>query len=168
MADLTSMLSRFLTSLYAGNEATPAAGAMGWETRAVMKSPADGIITLLNNAENGFTRLQFGGTSASFPAIKRNSASLEFKVADDSAYTDVNMNSLSIAAATATPAGGSQAARIVFGTTAHLGIYFGSGAPTVSAAQGSLYIRTDGSSTSTRMYINTNGATTWTNVTTAA
>ena len=44
----------------------------------------------------------------------------------------------------------------------------GSGAPTVSAAKGSIYVRTDGSSTATRMYINTNGSTTWTNLTTAA
>jgi hypothetical protein len=49
-----------------------------------------------------------------------------------------------------------------------LGIYVGSGAPTISAGQGSLYIRTDGSSTSTRLYVNTDGGTTWTNVTTAA
>lgn len=70
--------------------------------------------------------------------------------------------------ATAVPAGGSQAAGILMSSTAHLGIYFGSGAPTVSAAQGSIYIRTDGSSTSTRLYVNTNGSTTWTNVTTAA
>lgn len=48
------------------------------------------------------------------------------------------------------------------------GIYFGSGVPTITAPQGSLYLRTDGSSVSTRMYINTTGATTWTNVTTAA
>lgn len=53
-------------------------------------------------------------------------------------------------------------------STAGLGVYVGSGAPTVSAAQGSLYLRTDGSSTSTRLYVNTNGSTTWTNVTTAA
>jgi len=44
----------------------------------------------------------------------------------------------------------------------------GSGAPSFSAPQGALYIRSDGSSTSTRLYINTDGATTWTNVTTAA
>ena len=44
----------------------------------------------------------------------------------------------------------------------------GSGVPTHSAAKGSLYIRTDGSSTSTRLYINTDGATTWTNLTSAA
>lgn len=47
-------------------------------------------------------------------------------------------------------------------------IYSGSGAPTFQAAQGSLYIRTDGSSTSTRLYVNTTGASTWTNFTSAA
>lgn len=72
-----------------------------------------------------------------------------------------------IATATATPAGGSTAARLLFGSTANFGVYYGSGAPTVSAAQGSLYLRSDGSSTSTRLYVNTNGTTGWTNVTTA-
>jgi hypothetical protein len=67
---------------------------------------------------------------------------------------------------TAPVAGG--AASFLATSTANLGIFIGSGAPTVSAAQGSLYIRTDGSSTSTRLYVNTNGSTTWTNVTTAA
>lgn len=67
---------------------------------------------------------------------------------------------------TAPTAGGMLAVQI--SSTAGLGIYVGSGAPTISAAQGSLYIRTDGSSTSTRLYVNTTGSTTWTNVTTAA
>lgn len=52
--------------------------------------------------------------------------------------------------------------------TLGVGIYAGSGAPSFTAQKGSLYIRTDGSSTSTRMYVNTDGATTWTNFTTAA
>jgi len=65
-----------------------------------------------------------------------------------------------------TPAGGSTSYGILLGS-GNIGVYFGSGAPTISAAQGSLYLRTDGSSTSTRMYINTNGSTTWTNVVTA-
>ncbi len=47
-------------------------------------------------------------------------------------------------------------------------IYADAGAPTFVATQGSLYLRTDGSSTSTRAYINTDGNTTWTAVTTAA
>lgn len=68
---------------------------------------------------------------------------------------------------TAIPAGGTQDAGFMFSSTAHLGVFFGSGVPTLSAAQGSLYVRTDGSSTSTRLYVNTNGTTGWTNVTTA-
>lgn len=73
-----------------------------------------------------------------------------------------------ILSGTAVPAGGTTGAGYKFSSTANLGIFFGSGVPTLSAAQGSLYLRTDGSSTSTRMYINTDGATTWTAVTTAA
>ena len=42
------------------------------------------------------------------------------------------------------------------------------GVPTLIAAKGSLYLRTDGSSTSTRLYVNTNGTTGWTAVTTAS
>lgn len=53
-------------------------------------------------------------------------------------------------------------------TTGVVSIYSGSGAPSFTATQGSLYIRTDGSSTSTRMYVNTTGSTTWTSFTTAA
>lgn len=65
-------------------------------------------------------------------------------------------------------AGGSFKVGVMMSSTNAFGIFFGSGAPTLSAAQGSLYMRTDGSSTSTRMYVNTNGTTGWTAVTTAA
>lgn len=79
----------------------------------------------------------------------------------------VSRASLTAHSATAVPAGGTAGAGVLMSSTANLGIFFGSGAPTLSAAQGSLYIRTDGSSTSTRLYVNTNGSTGWTNVTTA-
>ena len=72
----------------------------------------------------------------------------------------------SIATGTSTTAGG--AAAISVGASSALGIYFGSGAPTTSAPKGSLYMRTDGSGTSDRMYVNTDSSTTWTSVTTAA
>ena len=78
-------------------------------------------------------------------------------------YANVRVNQL-----TAIPAGGSQSQALNFSSTANFGVFYGSGAPTLSAAQGSLYMRSDGSSTSTRMYVNTNGSTTWTAVTTAA
>lgn len=47
-------------------------------------------------------------------------------------------------------------------------IISGSGVPSLSAPKGSLYIRTDGTTTNDRAYINTDGSTTWTALTTAA
>jgi len=69
--------------------------------------------------------------------------------------------------ASALVAGGASAF-IATNTAAGMGIYVGSGAPTVAAAKGSLYLRSDGSGTGDRAYINTNGSTTWTALTTAA
>lgn len=70
--------------------------------------------------------------------------------------------------ATAIPAGGTAGAGYTFSSTANFGIFFGSGAPTLSAAKGSLYLRSDGTGIADRAYINTNGATIWTNLVTAA
>lgn len=75
--------------------------------------------------------------------------------------------SVLVAYATAVAAGGSQSIGFKFSSTADFGIFFGSGAPTISAAQGSVYLRSDGSAGNNRMYVNTNGTTGWTNVTTA-
>ena len=75
---------------------------------------------------------------------------------------------LGVASSTDTPAGGSSSVALLFGSSAGFGIYVGSGAPTLSAGQGSLYLRSDGSSTSTRLYVNTTGSTVWTNFTSAA
>lgn len=69
--------------------------------------------------------------------------------------------------ASALVAGGA-AAFIGTNTAAGMGIYFGSGAPTVAAAKGSLYLRSDGSGGADRAYINTNGSTTWTAISTVA
>ena len=68
----------------------------------------------------------------------------------------------------ATPASGSSSAAVLLGTTAAFGIYYGSGAPTVTAAQGSIYLRSDGSGIADRLYVNTDGGTTWTTFTSAA
>lgn len=69
---------------------------------------------------------------------------------------------------TAIPAGGTAGTGFKFSSTANFGIFFGSGAPTLSAAKGSLYLRSDGSGTGDRAYINTDGGTTWTALTTAS
>lgn len=70
--------------------------------------------------------------------------------------------------ATAIPAGGTAGTGVMVSSTANFGVFFGSGAPSLSAAKGSLYLRSDGSATNNRMYVNTDGSTTWTAVTTAA
>ena len=51
---------------------------------------------------------------------------------------------------------------------AGMSIDSGAGAPGHTAAKGTLYLRTNGTTTNDRAYINTDGATTWTAITTAA
>lgn len=69
--------------------------------------------------------------------------------------------------ATAIPAGGTTGSGIKLSSTSNFGIFFGSGVPTLSAAQGSLYLRSDGA-VNARLYINTDGGTTWTAFNTAS
>jgi hypothetical protein len=75
---------------------------------------------------------------------------------------------LTIFGSTAIPAGGTAGTGYMFSSTANFGVFFGSGAPSLSAAKGSLYLRSNGSTTNDRAYINTDGGTTWTALTTAA
>lgn len=65
------------------------AAYIGFQSRSLIQSSADGKLTLLNNNFNDFNLLQFGGTSSSFPALKRSSATLQVRLADDSAYTNL-------------------------------------------------------------------------------
>jgi hypothetical protein len=65
----------------------------------------DGVLTLLNTAETGFTSLKFGGTTSSFPALKRSSASLIVRLADDTANAALESASLK----TDAPTGGTAA-----------------------------------------------------------
>lgn len=141
-----------------------------------------GALTVTSNtglinfaASDRYVRVNY--SVAGSPTVDTNAGSLFLSSATGAVYIG-NTEALPTALATttqvivnpttATPAGGSVNTGLCFGTTTNLGIFYGSGVPTLAAAQGSLYMRTDGSSTSTRMYINTDGSTGWTNVTTAA
>lgn len=73
----------------AGNFATAATGYMGWNGRSYLRSPVDGDITLLNAAGTDFNKLNFGGTTSSFPALKRSTTELQVRLADDSAFSDI-------------------------------------------------------------------------------
>jgi hypothetical protein len=143
-------------------------GFFAFASRGGITAPADGVLTLGNNAGTDFSRLQFGGTTSSFPALKRLNAQVAAVLADDSDYA--NFFALNHIAGTnkAIAAGGTTTYGFTATSTANFGVFFGSGAPTISAAKGSLYLRSDGSTTNDRAYINTNGSTTWTALTTAA
>jgi hypothetical protein len=251
---------------------------INWSAGSRLTSPADGQLLVQNNAATDFSRLQFGGTTNLFPAIKRNGAAFDLRLADDSGYASLalgntltmtssssfypqavlanlvadangpylilrkgratgtttqngdtlgnilfsgyasdnstfNGPSISVIATgaasatgiatstifntstssggteafrydtngsvsvigsvtsrrtTAIPAGGTAGVGVLFSSTSNYGTFFGSGAPTLSAAKGSLYLRSDGTGVADRMYVNTNGSTTWTAVTTVA
>lgn len=107
----------------------------------------------------------FGGTldaSASNAAAVKTAggfAASKKIIAGDSLRANIDTN---------IPAGGTAGAGVLVSSTSNFGMFFGSGAPTLSAAKGSLYLRSDGSGTGDRAYINTDGSTTWTALTTAA
>jgi hypothetical protein len=74
--------------------------------------------------------------------------------------TSISLTSGSnIYSATAIPAGGTTGTGYKISSTANFGVFVGSGPPTLSAAQGSLYLRSDG-----LPYYNTNGTTGWTSL----
>lgn len=73
-----------------------AAGALTWVGRSQITSPANGSILLQNNAGTDFTSLQFGGTTSSFPMLKRSGTFLQLKLANDSGFAFLECESLYI------------------------------------------------------------------------
>lgn len=55
----------------------------------IFTTPADGRLLLTDNAGTSFGRLQLGGTTASFPSLKRNATGIDFRLADDSGYAPI-------------------------------------------------------------------------------
>ena len=94
-----------------------AAGQIYFLNRTTLSSPSDGVLLAFNFAGTDFNRLQFGGTTSSFPALKRNAANLEVRLADDSAPTSAIARSLisSGAVPTVVLAGGTCAGTVIAG-----------------------------------------------------
>jgi len=67
-----------------------------WQNRSTIFSPGDGILEFTNFAGTDFSRLQFGGTTASFPALKRSGTSLQVRLADDSADGGLTTGTLTV------------------------------------------------------------------------
>lgn len=66
-----------------------ASSAFKWNTRSRLYAPSDGNILITNNAQDGFGLLQFGGSDNTCPALKRENADLQVRLADDSNYAQI-------------------------------------------------------------------------------
>jgi hypothetical protein len=121
-------------------------------------------------SENGFQTISINATTGAVtvtstlgPAMSVTSLAATGAVTAASVSATGNVTADSNVALVA----GGASAFIATNTAAGMGVYIGSGAPTVAAAKGSIYLRSDGSSTSTRLYVS-DGSTTWIAVTTAS
>lgn len=75
-------------------------------SRGGITATADGVFQVSNTAGTSFSRLMFGGATSAFPALKRNSARLDARLADDSAFAQMGMANLwSTNSPNAVPAG---------------------------------------------------------------
>ena len=77
-------------NLYAVNIISSANSHFHFGSRgSIQGGGVDGTFVFYNEAVSGVDRIMFGGTTSSFPALKRNGTTLEVKLADDSAYAPV-------------------------------------------------------------------------------
>ena len=116
-------------------------------------------------SENGFQTVSINASTGTVTVTGTFGAATS--VTSLAAATITATGNITADSATALVAGGASAF-IATNTANSMGIYVGSGAPTVSAAKGSLYLRSDGSGVGDRAYINTNGTTGWAAITTAS
>ena len=138
-------------------------GTLGGGDAFVLAIAAGKTLTASNSltlAGTDSTVMTFPSTSAT---IARTDAGNTFT--GNQAVT----GSVTAKSALAIPAAGAGSAALLVSSTANFGIFFGSGSPNtaLSAAKGSLYLRSDGGGVADRAYINTDGATAWTAVATA-
>jgi hypothetical protein len=110
-------------------------------------------------SENGFQTISINATTGTVTVTGTFGAAT-------SVTTLAATGNITADSASALVAGGASAF-IATNTAVGMGVYVGSGAPTVAAAKGSIYLRSDGSSASTRLYVS-DGGTTWIAVTTAS
>lgn len=87
-------LSKGGTWTVVGSAVIGASATYNFSGRSKLASSADGILTASNSAGTDFSRLALGGTTSSFPAIKRNSAAIDLRLADDSGYANVGMGTV--------------------------------------------------------------------------
>jgi hypothetical protein len=85
---------------------------LAFGNRGTIVADADGVFLLRDNAGTSFNRLSFGGSTSSFPALKRNGSTLETRLADDSGFAAHGVEWLSVTDGVTAPAAATGRARI--------------------------------------------------------
>lgn len=70
------------------------ANKFAWGSSSMLTAPTDGTVLFQNSAATGFTALNLGGTTSSFPSLRVNGTVLQAKLADNSAWTTFEANPL--------------------------------------------------------------------------
>lgn len=175
----SAALTQHAVLLGGGVGSTPSAlGSLGTTTTVLHGNasgdPSFSAVSLISDV-SGTLAVANGGTGVTSSTgtgstVLSNTPTLVTPVIGAATGTSTSVTGLHLArSGTATPAAASAVAAFAMGS-AGVGLYWGTGDPNTSltAPKGSLFLRTDGSSTSTRIYVNTDASTAWTNVTTAA
>ena len=121
---------------FTGGLTIGSSAAFSHSGRVLFTAPSVGVYLLQNNTQDDFNRLQLGGTTSAFPAIKRTGTGIDIVLANDSAFAPIS--SLYQRFGTNTPEG------------------------SVTAPIGAVYHRTDGAA-GTSFYVkeSTTGNTGW-------
>lgn len=64
-------------------------GILNWPSQSRIYNRGDGVLKFTNNANNDFTQVMLGGETSSYPSIRRNSAAVQFRLADNSANANI-------------------------------------------------------------------------------
>jgi len=162
--DVTGSVNVSGNAVIVGNLNLGATSNIGWSLRASIVSPVDAAIILYNDAQTIGARLSATADGA-MSVLTVAGAGGAVTAATYNATTSIVARSTSAIGAAAT------AQYFIQGSNAatKVGLWFSTGTPNavVTAASGSLYLRTDGAA-NTRLYINTSAGsgTTWAAVTT--
>lgn len=128
------------------------------------------LITIHQSAAIGFSTNTniLSGSDASFSRISSGIIGVGNNGRAGNIAGGLQANSYALRPGTAIPAGGTAGFGFTATSATNFGVFFGSGTPSLAAAKGSLYLRSDGSGIADRAYINTDGSTTWAAIATAS
>lgn len=81
---------------FSGAVTIPSGSIYQWSSGTGFLSASDSVIRLTNGAQTDFGRLQFGGTTSSFPAIGRSTTRLTVGLADGTAGGGINFSTAAV------------------------------------------------------------------------